>query len=200
MIPELKILASYLAGEFDNREQALEEPIWYVGLRLWQVPIPLFNQDSVTFFLEQANFLELDRPYRQRVLRLFPGDGVNCAIAGQYYQLKDPVTVAGGGCNPKLLEQLTPESITALPGCLLNISCRQIASNQYEFSATQTPGCQCSFIYGEKTIYVALGFDINPVELKTYDRGLDPETGRATWGAIMGPYRYTKRKQLSETT
>ncbi len=31
--PELITLANYLAGEFDNREQALAEPAWYVNLR-----------------------------------------------------------------------------------------------------------------------------------------------------------------------
>ncbi len=41
-------LGEYLAGEFDNREQAIGEPIWYVHLRLWQRPVNLFTEDSIT--------------------------------------------------------------------------------------------------------------------------------------------------------
>jgi hypothetical protein len=42
-----------------------------------------------------------------------------------------------------------------------------------------------------------LGFETTAAEFHSYDKGIDPETGKATWGAIMGPYRYTKRNQYS---
>ena len=63
--PQLLALADYLSGEFDNREQALAEPIWYVHLRLWQRPIPLFSEDSMTLFAEQASVVNLERPDRK---------------------------------------------------------------------------------------------------------------------------------------
>lgn len=59
-----------MTGEFDNREQALVEPAWYVHLRLWQVPIPLFTEDSITLFAEQTNIVSSERPYRPRLIRL----------------------------------------------------------------------------------------------------------------------------------
>ncbi|HEY9302185.1 MAG TPA: CpcT/CpeT family chromophore lyase, partial [Phormidium sp.] len=70
--PELIALAQYMAGEFDNREQALADPTWYVHLRLWQrpLPIPLFSEPSIALFAEQANILELDKPYRPRIVQL----------------------------------------------------------------------------------------------------------------------------------
>ena len=50
--PELIALAQYMAGEFDNREQALAEPTWYVHLRMWQrpLPVPLFSEPSIALF------------------------------------------------------------------------------------------------------------------------------------------------------
>ncbi|MFM6193835.1 MAG: CpcT/CpeT family chromophore lyase [Planktothrix sp.] len=39
--PELKTLAEYMAGEFDNQAQALADPVWYVHLRLWHRPVPV---------------------------------------------------------------------------------------------------------------------------------------------------------------
>ncbi|MBV8887772.1 MAG: hypothetical protein JO235_27770 [Chroococcidiopsidaceae cyanobacterium CP_BM_RX_35] len=50
--PELIALAHYLTGKFDNQEQATAEPAWYVHLRLWQRPVPLFTEDSITLFAE----------------------------------------------------------------------------------------------------------------------------------------------------
>jgi hypothetical protein len=38
--PELITLASYMAGKFDNQQQALAEPVWYVHLHLMNL-LPL---------------------------------------------------------------------------------------------------------------------------------------------------------------
>lgn len=89
--PQLVNLGNYLAGEFDNREQALGEPIWFVHLRLWQRPVDLFSDDSITLFAEQANIVNLDRPYRQRILRLMPAPDSETGLYVQYYMPKIPV-------------------------------------------------------------------------------------------------------------
>ena len=83
--PDLIALGKYLAGEFDNQEQALAEPVWYVHLRMWLRPIDLFPEDSITLFAEQANIINLDRPYRQRIMRLKPGSDSLSAIQVQFY-------------------------------------------------------------------------------------------------------------------
>ncbi|MFB2767787.1 chromophore lyase CpcT/CpeT [Pelatocladus sp. BLCC-F211] len=193
--PELIALAQYLAGEFDNREQALAEPAWYVHLRLWQIPIPLFSEDSITLFAEQANIVKLDQPYRQRIMRLTSGHDHDTPLKVQYYMPKDPTALRGAGRNPLLLQTLTPEKLDLLPDCVLNISQETVAPNQYKFTAIAPANTRCCFSYAGNTIQVSLGFEVSQQELKTYDKGIDPNTGSATWGAIMGPYRYTKREQ-----
>lgn len=62
--PQITALANYLTGEFDNKSQALEQPVWYVHLKLWIRPVPIFTEDSITLFAEQANIIKLDQPYR----------------------------------------------------------------------------------------------------------------------------------------
>ncbi len=193
--PELIALAQYLAGEFDNREQALAEPAWYVHLRLWQIPIPIFSEDSITLFAEQANIVKLDQPYRQRIMRLTCGHNHDTPLKVQYYMPKDPAALRGAGHNPSLLQTLTPDKLDLLPDCVLNISQEIVAPNQYKFTAIAPANTRCCFSYAGNTIQVSLGFEVSQQELKTYDKGIDPNTGSATWGAIMGPYRYTKREQ-----
>ncbi len=193
--PQLLTLANYLAGEFDNREQALEEPVWYVHLRLWHRPVALFCEDSITLFAEQANILNLDRPYRQRIIRLVEGHNPD-ALSVQYYMPKNPGALIGAGCNPDLLNTLAPEQLEFLPGCILNVTQNTLTTNHFQFTATPPPETRCCFTYLGNTVQVSLGFGVTQDEFTSYDKGIDSTTGKATWGAVLGPYRYTKRQQF----
>ncbi len=193
--PQLLALANYLAGEFDNQQQALAEPAWYVHLRLWQRPVPLFSEDSLTLFAEQANIVNLDQPYRQRIMRLQSGRDPDAPLTVQFYMPKDPMALRGAGRNPSLLNTLTTDQLDFLPGCILNVTQQTLASDRYQFAATPPVETRCCFTYAGNTIQVSLGFEVTQEELKTYDKGIDPTTGKAIWGAILGPYRYTKREQ-----
>jgi hypothetical protein len=195
--PLLITLSKYIAGEFDNREQALAEPAWYVHLRLWQRPVNLFAEDSITLFAEQANIVNLDRPYRQRIMRLMADKNSDASLQVQYYMPKNPSALSGAGNNPDLLKALTIEQIDLLPGCILTVTQQELAPNNFKFIATQPTETRCSFNYGGNNIQVSLGFEATAVEFSSYDKGIDSETGKATWGAILGPYRYTKREQYS---
>jgi CpeT/CpcT family (DUF1001) len=194
---QLLVLADYLTGEFDNKEQALSDPAWYVHLRLWQVRVPIFAEDSITIFAEQANIISLDKPYRQRIMRLRETGNPDIPITVQYYMPQNPEGLAGGGNDPSTIQNLTADQLELLPGCVLNVSVKEIAPKYYEFSALPPKGAKCTFTYLGNTVQVSLGFEVSQKELKTYDKGIDEQTGRATWGAIMGPFRYTKLLTLN---
>jgi len=194
--PQLIALGEYLAGEFDNREQAIAEPIWYVHLRLWQRPVNLFTEDSITLFAEQANVINLDQPYRQRIIRLQQGSDSDAPLNVQYYMPQDPNALKGAGHNPDLLNTLKPDQLDLLPGCILTVVAQETpVPNYYKFAATQPPETCCNFTYLGNTVQVSLGFEATTAEFHSYDKGIELATGKATWGAILGPYRYTKREQ-----
>lgn len=195
--PELLTLADYLTGVFENREQAANEPVWYVHLRLWQRPARLFAEDSVTIFAEQASVINLEKPYRQRLLRLMRSPANPEALQVQYYGFKDPSVFKGAGQAPEKLDSLTADQVDLLPECILEISQKSLP-NGSRFVAIPPPGACCRFQYEGKIGQVALGFEVSADEYLTYDKGIDPETGSALWGAIMGPYRYKKTQRLSD--
>jgi hypothetical protein len=195
--PELITLARYMAGEFDNQKQAIADPLWYVHLRLWQRPVALFTEDSLTLFAEQANIVNLDKPYRPRILRLYESDANPSSLQVQYYMLKDTEAIRGAGRNPELLKQLTSEQIEFLPGCSLTIKHHQVATNSYEFSASSATGEPCSFSYQGNSYQVSLGFEATAEEFRSYDKGIDPTTGKAMWGALLGPFRFKKRQDFA---
>jgi hypothetical protein len=182
--PLLKKLAECLVGEFSNREQALAEPAWYVNLRLWQVPIPQGILEGYGLFAEQANVLDLSKPYRQRILQLHTK---NNELVVQYYGLTNPNLWRGSGADLRRLDQLTAKDLQFLEGCRLQVQCQ----DNY-FHAQMPPDCQCYFDYNNERRQVSLGFKTNGQELISYDKGIDPETGAAIWGAIAGGYRYQK--------
>ncbi|MCL1464438.1 chromophore lyase CpcT/CpeT [Argonema galeatum A003/A1] len=195
--PELIALARYMAGEFDNRDQAIDSPAWYVHLRLWQRPVPLFLSDSLTLFAEQANYLYPDKAYRQRIMRLQHSNDSRSSIQVQYYAIEDPSSMIGAGRNPELLKTLSSDRIELLPGCTLSVTQGPIAQSAYHFQASLPPNARCCFNYRDETYQVSLGFEATPEQFLSYDKGIEPETGIALWGAIIGPYRFSKRQDFS---
>ena len=197
----LSTLGQFMCGEFDNREQAIANPPWFVHLRLWQRPVNLFSSDSFTVFAEQANVLKLDQPYRQRFMRLQLAEN---GMTVQYYMLKNPAQVKGAGQNPVLLETIREEDLDRLPGCFLNVSVQdsgsfgvaQSANRGLRFIASQPADCLCRFSFQGSTIQVALGFEAASDQFWSYDKGIDPDTDRPIWGAILGAYEFTKRQQF----
>jgi hypothetical protein len=195
MTPELITFGQYLAGEFENQRQALAEPIWYVHLRLWLRPVPLFREDSIVLFAEQASIVNLDQPYRPRLWRLTQAESGELQV--RHYMFNDLKSVQGAGRNPDILGKIGLEDLTFLPTCNLEVKVNNLGENQYQFIAQPPPEQRCQFTYEGKTYQVALGFEVTSNGLKTYDKGIDPSTGKGIWGALLGPYQYEKKRDFS---
>ena len=196
----LSQLATALAGEFDNKAQSLAEPIWYLHLRVWNRPLPkTVFAEGYGFFIEQISVAAGTPPYRQRVLHL-TSRGED--LWGQYYGLKDPQAWLGSATQPDHLASLTTQDLIDLPTCGLGIRWDS-AKAQYE--ARLPADSLCCISYQGQASYISLGFDLalpttaHPmVELSVYDHGVDPETGKMTWGPRMGPFRLRRQEIYPE--
>jgi hypothetical protein len=186
----LTVLAQLIAGEFDNKPQAMEQPAWFVHLRLWYRPLPMRIEGNLALFAEQANALMRDRPYRQRVAVLSESSG---SLQVQYLAFKQPEKFLGAGANPSLLEALRLEDLVTLPGCVLTVT-----EQAGKFKAEPEPEAKCYFQYDGATRQVILGFEVSPGKFWSYDRGVDPETGKGLWGALMGAYEFQKCGDFSD--
>ncbi len=206
----LMALATYLAGEFENRDQAAAEPAWYVHLRLWQRPVPsLCDRTTYTFFLEQASVAAGTPPYRQRILQITSASNQldssavdspdSNQLRGQYFGLVNPLQFQGAGVHPALLNSLSEKALVSLPNSGTKILYQPgPLPNSYQFQSALEGGQYCSFDYDNQRRYVYLGFEIGPqadnsIELNIYDKGIDPDTGRGLWGALMGPFKMVKQ-------
>ena len=194
--PQLTALAGYLAGEFSNQPQAIAQPAWFVNLRLWIRPVPVFTDDSITLFAEQANILKLEQPYRPRILRLRERENENIEV--EFYMFEDLATARGAGQNKDLIAQITPDKIKFLPNCTLKVATQELGDGKYCFATTPVTDEPCSVTYQGSTFQVFLGFKATANELLTYDKGIDPATGKGTWGALMGAYALTKLQDFAQ--
>jgi len=191
--PELTALASYLVGEFSNQPQAIAQPAWFVNLRLWIRPVPIFTDDSITLFAEQANVLNLVQPYRPRILRLRERENIEV----EFYMLENLATAKGAGQDKDLIAQITPDKIKFLPNCTLKVATQELGQGKYCFATTPVTDAPCTVTYEGTTFQVFLGFKATAEELLTYDKGIDPVTGQGTWGALMGAYAFSKLQDLA---
>lgn len=189
------LLAQYLVGEFENKDQAWAEPVWFVHLRLWHRPLPRLLNNYLGIFAEQAPVIKLDQPYRQRIM-LIKHDEQTQELKIQYLAFKQPEKFKGAGVNAQLLETLTPDDLETLPGCALNVN---YDHNHQTFVAQPHPDDQCYFQYQGQKRQVILGFEVNDHQFQSYDRGVDPETGQLLWGALMGAYKFAKIQNFSWT-
>jgi hypothetical protein len=183
----IETLVHWLAGEFDNQAQALEQPAWFVHLRLWHRPLPFSIDGNPALFAEQANYLYPENAYRQRVVVL--SSIASDHVQAQYYAFKQPDRVKGAGATPDRLNSLRPEDLDKLPGCVLTVT-----QHADTFKAAPQPDARCCFQYQGETRQVILGFEVSAAMFVSYDRGVDPDTGKVLWGAIMGPYQFCKRQ------
>ncbi|HEY9664649.1 MAG TPA: chromophore lyase CpcT/CpeT [Allocoleopsis sp.] len=188
----LYTLANYLAGEFDNQAQAIDQPTWFVHLRLWHRPLPWKIDGNPALFAEQANVLYLDKPYRQRIVVLQPTDQPD-RFRAQYYAFKQPDRVCGAGATPEVLKTLSLNDLELLPGCILTVT---YANGT--FKAEPEPDAKCCFQYNGQTRQVILGFEVSVDRFLSFDRGVEPETGKLLWGAIMGAYEFRKGQDFSQ--
>ncbi|MGG6293014.1 chromophore lyase CpcT/CpeT [Leptolyngbya sp. AN02str] len=189
--PSVTTLAQWLAGTFNNKAQAMEQPTWFVHLQLWHRPLPFRLNGHLAIFAEQANALYPTNAYRQRILVLQEAiDGTPSRV--QYYAFRQAERVIGAGADPERLRQLSPNDLELLPGCGLNLTLEATACR-----AIPNPEDKCCFQYAGETRQVVLGFEAGQGWFKSYDRGVDPATGKSLWGAILGPYEFTKCEDFS---
>lgn len=182
-------LALWLPGTFENREQALEDPTWYVGVRLWHRSIGVFGPGHLGIYAEQASAPTFAKIYRPRVFQISPTSDPDFPLAVAYFALRQPERWRGGGLDPAILEPLTLADLEPLPGCLLPMA---VLAEDAGFRAQLPPDRRCCFQADGQLRQVSLGFEVRSGEFLSYDKGIDPDTGKPIWGAIMGPFRYRR--------
>jgi len=183
-------LARWMACDFSNQAQAFENPPFFAHIRVCMRPLPLEVLNGVSLYLEQAYDYQLNDPYRVRVLKLVPtGDRIDI----ENYALENEQQFYGSSRDPVRLQTLKPEMLKKLPGCTF---ITEWTGNS--FKGRVEPGKGCTVVRKGKTTYLDSEFEIDEHKFISHDTGRDPETDEHVWGAVAGPFQFTRRASFAD--
>jgi hypothetical protein len=179
-------LVGMMAGSFGSHAQAQADPE-FRDIRLHMAPIWPNQKGARWMYVEQAAAEALEKPYRQRVYRVWSErDGQGERFISEVYELPgDPLAFAGAWHTPGKLDGVTPETLTKRDGC--EVVLRRTAPGLYEGSTVDN---RCaSTLRG--AAYATSKVRVEATGLTTWDQGFDAN-GVQVWGAVKGPYRFDR--------
>ncbi len=171
---------TWLAGTYSNRAQAMDQPVWFIPVTLWYVPLPELFAEGWGFFTEQVNQHTPREFYRSRVLQL-----LDHPLRLENYRLQDQQAWMGASQDAARWAQLSATDLEHLPGCTINLT------PEAEGYRGRMSGLNCR-LTPDSTQAIEIDFLLTATALITLDRGIDIQTGEQTWGSRMGPYHYLK--------
>jgi hypothetical protein len=182
---DITTLAQWMASDFSNQAQALENPPFFAHIRVCMRPLPWELLDGMSLYLEQAYDFMLNQPYRVRVLKLVPATDY---IVVENYELDRAEEFYGASRQPERLKNLTPDRLKKMSGC----SYITHWTDHHSFKGRVEPGKGCIVVRKNQTTYFDGEFEIDGEKFISHDRGMDLETDRQVWGAIAGPFQFVR--------
>ena len=183
-------LARWMASDFSNQAQAFENPPFFAHIRVCMRPLPVELLGGVSLYLEQAYDIELNSPYRVRVLKLVP---VADRIDIENYAIVNEEQFYGASRDLQKLQELKKAEFKLMPGCTF---ITHWTGNS--FKGRVEPGKGCMVVRKGKNTYLDSEFEIDGDKFISHDRGRDPETDAHVWGALAGPFEFTRRSSFAD--
>jgi hypothetical protein len=181
---DLVQLAAWLTGSFSSAEQSQADPE-YFDIRLEMHRIWHDRTDGFWLYVEQARADALERPYRQRVYRLFRREDGDLESA--VYELPgDPLQYVGAWKDRRPLAGLNPNDLVPKTGC--SIVMRREGARFV--GGTVGKGCAST---RQGAAYTTSEITLEEGLLVSWDRGFD-EKDQQVWGATRGGYRFHRIK------
>lgn len=186
---DIQTMARWMAADFSNQPQAFENPPFFAHIRVCMRPLPLAVMAAPSLYLEQAYDINLQAPYRARVLKFVAcGDHIEL----ENYEIVDGEAFYGASREPARLSGLQSAQIRQLPGCSFIVTW-----TGQSFKAVVEPGKCCRVTRKGQETYLDSEFEVFPDRLVSLDRGRDLETDALVWGSIAGPFQFEKWADFS---
>ncbi len=184
-------LAQWMAGDFSNRQQAIDTPREFAHIHVLFRPLPgSFFDGAIGMYSEQVYDYDLWTPYRQGVHRFCLRDG---EIFVENFGLIEPMLYAGSGRERSILETITPEAIQPRCGC--GMVFRREADR---FVGQVEPGKKCIIPKEGQITYLVSEVEITPATWLSRDRGFAVDTDEQIWGSESGKFQFEKIQDFSD--
>ena len=177
---DIETLAKWMASDFSNQEQAIENPPFFAHIKVCMRPLPWDLMGGASLYLEQAYAFALDQPYRTRVLKLITVDD---HIEIENYGIANAEELYGAARDPKRLKELTRDHTELMGKC--NFIVHWTGSM---FAGNVEPGKGCLVTRKGQETYLDSKFEIDGDRFSSHDTGRDVKTDEQVWGAKAGPF------------
>jgi hypothetical protein len=177
-------VASWMEGSFTSGLQSAQDPE-FRDVRIHAVKIWPDRQDGVWLYVEQALAEAMDKPYRQRVYRVFVQP--NGLIVVEVFVLpgQSPLKYAGWWRKPAAFEDLSPKGLGKKDGCELVL--RKVSDVEWS-GGTVGNGCPTDL---QGAVYATSEVWVSPEGIRVLDRGFD-RAGKQVWGSTKGAYEFVR--------
>ena len=182
VMPAAMRAGELMAGSYSSAAQAKADPD-FRDVRLHMVRIWPERTDAYWLYVEQAMASSLEKPYRQRVyaVKVEP-DG---KVASHVYELPgDPLGFAGAWKDPKRLDLVNPDLLTAREGCTVFLE----TEGEGWKGGTRANACVSNLM---GAAYATSEVTVTAEALTSWDRGFD-QAGKQVWGSTKGAYRFVR--------
>ena len=187
---DVKKLTQWMAADFSNQPQAIENPPFFAHIKVCMRPLPKDFLSGVSLYLEQAYFYDLSQPYRVRVLHFIQREN---DVLLENYKVKEAERFYGAARDREKLADLTPDDIEKMPGCDMHVEWTGTS-----FRGKVEPGKKCAVFRNGKDTYLDNEFIVTADHMTSYDRGRDPKTDKLVWGSVAGPFEFDKVTRFAD--
>ena len=174
-----------LSGRFDSADQARSSP-GFSALQITGCPADVPSLGPRALYLESAPVDAPDRPGRQRVYLLEPGDPVESAAVLRVFELAVPGSSVGG-CGLARRPRFTRDELVERVGCTLSLH----ADGKVFRGSSRGRGCPGA---APGATYATQELVLDAFGFRSWERGYDA-SGTQRSGA-GGPYVFVRRTPL----
>jgi CpeT protein len=183
-------LAQWLASEFSNRSQAIDQPRDFAHIHVFFRPLPFEFFQGIGFYSEQAYDYDLWTPYRQGIHHLVIQ---NNQIYIKNFGLKNAPRYAGSGRELSILRTIKPGDIQERCGCAMVFH-----REEKQFLGQVEPGRQCLIPKEGRQTYLVSEVEMTESTWVSRDRGYDIETNEQVWGSEVGVFQFEKQQSFAQ--
>ncbi|WP_218080375.1 chromophore lyase CpcT/CpeT [Anthocerotibacter panamensis] len=180
LLEQVQEVTTRLSGVMDTSQQAARNPK-APKVRITACSVQVEDATLVPgnyLYQEQALSAQLDKPYRQRLLRI-AAEGQ--AVVSASYKFADPKAVVGLCAKP---ERRIAFKTSVPPDCVVTL---RLEGTDYSGS---TPAAGCA-AHVRGAIRITNTVDLRLDGMDTQDRGFDQD-GKQVWGAQEEPYQFRR--------
>lgn len=192
-------LARYLAADWHNPQQSMENPQFWAHIHACFRPLPNSLLNGYAFYAESAYDYNVGLPYKTSVVLIVESpDAENnpTALELASFKLSSPQDFYLGSHEPELLNGITKDRLQMLP-CACNTTYVWLEDGQ-KYVGFSRPGKGCVIRRGgvDRPVYLDSKITLTRDSYSPWDIGRDLETDERVWGGALGPFEFVAKKRF----